>query len=233
MSGFDPAALARRVSTELRARADPDKAAPMAAYMKTDMPFYGVQRPGRRAVLASVADLRPTTPEEYEAGVLALWTLPHREEKYLAIDVARHWSEFIQPGALPLYERLIREGAWWDLVDGVAPYLVGRLLLEHREAMTPVLETWIDDPDLWIRRAAIIAQLKHRERTDADMLFRFCLARAHETGFFIRKAIGWALREHSKAAPEAVAAFLAENRNRLSTLSVREGSRVLDRRSSV
>ena len=232
MNGSDPVRLAELAARELRARANPDKAAPMAAYMKTEMPFYGVQKPGRREVLRALEQFRPQSLAEYRAGVLALWGRPHREEKYLAIAWARRWNDFIRLETLDLYERLIREGAWWDLVDGVAPYLVGQLLLEHRRDLTAVMKAWIHDDDLWIRRSALISQLRHKAQTDAGLLFEFCVDRASEREFFIRKAIGWALREYSKSAPERVADFLAEHREVLSPLSFREGNKVLARRAS-
>ena len=136
----------------------------------------------------------------------------------------------IKPSMLGLYGKLIREGAWWDLVDGVVSLCISPLLLKNRSVVAPSMEEWIDDPSLWIRRSAILCQLKHGRDTDVEMLFRFCLGSAGEKEFFIRKAIGWALREYSYTNPEAVAAFLSEHRDRLSGLSLREGSKELRRR---
>jgi 3-methyladenine DNA glycosylase AlkD len=208
--------------------ADPGKAGPMAAYLKTNMPFYGVQKPDRVPIYREMKKcFRPESQGDYKEAVLALWALPHREEKYAAITFALQNRPFITSKSLPLYERLIREGAWWDLVDGVAADLVGRVLLEHRRETRPVIERWVDDDDLWIRRTAIIVHLRHKEHTDADQLFDHCLRRAHEKEFFIRKAIGWALREYSITAPEIVRGFLLENRENLSGLSFREGAKRL------
>ena len=215
------------VQRSLARVADPVKAAAMAAYMKTDMPFYGVQKPERAPIARdAVRGYPPGDEGEYRERVLALWSLPHREEKYIALDYADQ-KRFVTPAALPLYERLIREGAWWDFVDFIASHLVGGALLRHRAAVQPVLDAWIEDRDLWIRRAAILAQLRHKGATDAERLFRYCRMQAHETEFFIRKAIGWALREYSKWNPEAVKAFLTEHRRELSGLSLREGAKHL------
>jgi len=200
----------------------------MAAYLKTDMPFYGVQKPDRVPIYKEMKKrFQPQSQQDYEGAVLALWSLPHREEKYAAITFSLQNETFITAKSLPLYERLIREGAWWDLVDGVASDLVGRVLLEQRSRTRPVIERWIDDDDFWIRRTAILAHLRHKEQTDANQLFDHCLRRAHEKEFFIRKAIGWALREYSKAAPEEVGEFLLKNREALSSLSFREGAKRL------
>ena len=225
MTSSSAAAAAREA---LSAAADPDKAPAMQAYMKTEMPFYGVQTPIRRGIARDLARrFPPADAPEYGALVLALWAGPSREEKYLALDLAQRFRTFIRPAQLGLYERLIREGAWWDLVDGVASRLVGGALAHEPEGVAPVLDRWIDDPNLWIRRAAIIAQLNRKGDTDAERLFRYCLARAHEAEFFIRKAIGWALRQYAKTDPDAVSHFLRAHREVLSNLSYREASKHL------
>jgi 3-methyladenine DNA glycosylase AlkD len=228
IAAFSPEQLARFVRDELRKRADPAKAVQMAAYMKTDMPFYGVQKPDREPVLRAMhVHFVPHSFAEYESGIAALWQLPHREEKYAAIEFAMRHRRHIIPEALPLYERLIREGAWWDLVDPVAASLAGCLLLQHRARVEAALDAWIEDDDMWVRRAALLAHLKHKGQTDERRLFAQCLSLAGEKEFFIRKAIGWALREYAKTAPEAVDAFLHAHRDTLSPLSLREASKHL------
>jgi len=225
--------LARYVTAELRALADPAKAPAMAAYMKTAQAFYGVQTPARANILRETRErFAPPDQKSYQRNVLALWKLPYREERYCAIAYARHHPGFITPSALPLYERMIREGAWWDFVDDIAVNLVGAVLGNFRAKTRPIIERWIDDPDMWIRRTALLAHLKHKDETDAAQLFDHCLRRSHESEFFIRKAIGWALREYSKTDPRAVRAFLKKNRQRLSKLSFAEGSKHLARAKS-
>ena len=218
------------IQDHLRRAADPDKAGPMQAYMKTDMPFHGVQKTERVAIRRAFKraftlrswedDLRPL--------IEALWALPHREEKYLALELAHaHTRIALTQAALPLWEWLVRDGAWWDLVDAIASPLVSPTYLKHREEVEPWTERWIEDESLWVRRLAILAHLKHKEQTDAERLFAHCLRCAHEKEFFIRKAIGWALREYSKHDPEAVAAFLLAHRGAWSGLTFREGSKHL------
>ena len=216
------------VQGELVASANPANAAAMAAYMKTSMPFYGVKRPGWRPIERGLKrDWAPGDRVQYEEAVLALWELPHREEKYLAIAYGQMFRAHIVAASMPLYERLVREGAWWDLVDGVAADLVGGAYGADRPAVRPILDAWIDGPDMWIRRAAILSQLRHKAGTDEGQLFDYCLRRAHDKGFFIRKAIGWALRQYARTAPEAVAGFLTRHRDALSGLSYREAARHL------
>ena len=213
-------------STALAAVANPEKAAGMQAYMKTDMPFYGVQKPARVPIARQlVREFPPTNHEEYVALVLGLWGLPHREEKYLALEVAEHFHSFVGIASLPLYRRLIVEGAWWDFVDEVATHLVGHLVVHYPAEAWPEVDTWIEDTDMWLRRSAIICQIGAKERTDAGRLFSFCQARIDEKEFFIRKAIGWSLREYAKTDPHAVAEFAMEHRDRLSGLSFREATK--------
>ena len=127
---MDSVSLVAEVRRGLSAAADPTAAGPMAAYMKTDMPFYGVKKAGRVRVLRQVARaFAPSNHVEYEQGVMALWGEPHREEKYLAIAYARRFESLIALESMPMYRRLIVEGAWWDLVDEIAAHLVGTVLL--------------------------------------------------------------------------------------------------------
>lgn len=217
--------------SRLQAHACPQKAVDMAAYMRTEQPFYGVLSPERARISKELHKaFVPKTKDDYEAGVRALWRGEYREEQYLALGFARKWKRFISSDSLELYEELIREGAWWDLVDETTSHLVSPVLLKERVLVGPLMACWIDDECMWIRRTAILSQLKHRSETDEEMLFDFCLKRSHEKEFFIRKAIGWALREYSYHAPYRVREFVDKNRESLSGLSYREAVKVLDKR---
>lgn len=221
-------ALKEYVASELSALADAEKAIEMAAYMKTDMPFYGVQKPSRLPIIKEFKkSFAPDSYAQYEANVLALWKGKYREEKYLAINYAESFKAYIVPQAIPLYERLVREGSWWDFVDPIASLLVGKVLLADEKRIRPVIETYLLDEDFWIRRTALLAHLGHKKSTNGACLLRYCLTLSNEKEFFIRKAIGWSLREYSKSEPEKVAKFLRSNRDRLSPLSYREGAKHL------
>lgn len=223
---LDIEAVVTSVQEALTAYANPDKAREMQAYMKTEMPFYGVQKAGRIPIMRRIGkEFRPHDRDEYEALVLALWHLPHREEKYLAQGVATSFREFIVPDSLPIYEEFIVDGAWWDFVDETATHMIRELVLDFPEDVWPAVDRWNEDDDMWLRRASIICQIGAKERTDRDRLFAFCAARMHEVEFFIRKAIGWALREYAKSDPDAVARFVVEHREMLSGLSFREATK--------
>ena len=211
------------IRRELAARADPSKAAGMRAYMKSSMPFRGVQKPGRTEIASAVFPASPLAGfEAWRDTVLELWReATYREERYLAIALARdsRYREHRTVAALPLYEELIVTGAWWDFVDEVATRLVGELDIPE------VLREWSTVDDVWKRRSAIIAQITHRDRTDAELLFDCIEPNRGDREFFIRKAIGWALREYAKVDPDAVERYCATHE--LSPLSRREALRNL------
>lgn len=213
------------IRRELAARADPAKAPDMRAYMKSEMPFLGVQKPGRREVARIVFPAYPLDGfEAWRDTVLRLWReATHREERYMAIALAREprYRSYRTMAALPMYEELIVTGAWWDLVDEVAIRLVGEL------DVAPVMREWASDPDMWKRRTAIIHQVARKERTDAQLLFDCIEPNRSDREFFIRKGIGWALREYSEVDPDGVERYCATHE--LSALSRREALRNLDR----
>ncbi len=226
---MDIDALVATTREALAARGDPERAREMAAYLKTDMPMFGVAAPERKGVYQELRAYAPADRQEWEAAIRALWALPEREGRYAAIAYARQHPAFHTPAALPLFEDLIREGGGWDLVDEIAVHLVGGAWRQDPPAVGAAMDRWIEGEDLWLRRSALLAQNTLGEDTDEERLFRYCAACAPDPAFFIRKAIGWALREYSKVHPVAVAAFLLEHREALSGLSFREGSKHLER----
>lgn len=212
----------------LAARADPARAAGTQAYLKTTMPMFGVPRPEQQQIFRRWKDRPPPDREAWERAVLAAWAGPERELKYAAVAIVRGWrGRFLDLDVVPLLVELVRDGAWWDLVDELAVHAVGTVVARHRAEMRPILERWIDDPDVWVRRTAILAQVAHGERTDAALLFAFCARQAPEKSFWVRKAIGWALRSYARVDPDAVRAFLAAEGTALSGLSRREASKHL------
>ena len=218
------------VQSEFRKMADPVKAPQMQAYMKNRSPFYGINKPERVAVTRQFKkEFRPANQSEWTEAILALWNLQYREEKYAALDYAVQFPQYFEPESLKLYGQLVREGAWWDLVDFVVSQLVSPTLLCHREKVRPTIEQWIDDKSLWIRRTALLSQLKHKDQLDESQLFGHVLMRCEEKEFFIRKAIGWALRDYSWTNPEAIHSFLRQHGSKLSGLSIREASKELIR----
>jgi 3-methyladenine DNA glycosylase AlkD len=219
-------ALVPAVRTALRTAADPERGRGMQAYLKTTEPCLGVRLPEVRRLTREAADADPPrTVADVQRAASTLWReAAYREERYAAITltglpVARAALEL-----LPLYEGMITGGAWWDLVDGVSGR-IRDLLLDHPVQLRPVLRGWARSDDRWLRRSAVIAQLGARERTDRALLTEVIEVNAADREFFIRKAIGWALRDLAKTDPAWVRGFLAEHE--LSPLSRREAAKHL------
>lgn len=229
------ATLVEQIRSSLAAAGDRERAAGQQAYMKSAMPFHGVTSPELKRIVNPL--LRAHAPADraiWEGTVRELWDgATHREERYAALALAQHRSArgWQDPDVLDLHRHLTVTGAWWDLVDETATRLVGAVLLAHREAVTPVMDAWAVSEDLWLRRVAILSQLKHKAQTDTGLLERCVVTNLEDSRFgqefFIRKAIGWALREHAKTDPEWVLALVWTHDAGLSNLSRREATKHL------
>lgn len=226
--------LVAQVRQGLVEAADPERAPAMQAYMKSAMPFHGVPAPVARKIFRTAIDAHPLPDRPtWLDTVAALWTeATHREERYGALALAGHRRYRTYQGAdlLPFYAHLVRTGAWWDLVDDVASHLVGPILLSHHAAAAPVIRSWAADQDLWLRRTAVICQLGAKDRTDVELLTAAIDANLDDRDFFLRKAIGWALRQYARTDPDWVRAFVAARADRLSDLSRREALKHLGAR---
>lgn len=205
--------------------------------MKSEMPFAGVATPALRKIARKAFSAYPQPSEErWQQAILALWrNAKYREERYAAIGLARAkpYQVFRTPAACPMFEEMIVSGAWWDYVDEIAINLIGELLRDHAGFMRGVLLDWTRDADLWRRRSAIIAQLKFKAGTDLELLLAAIEPAMESKEFFLRKAIGWALREHSKTNPAFVIDFVGRNAANLSGLSKREAFKVMLKRGQV
>jgi len=211
---------------------DPERAVAQRAYMKSPMPFRGLGKPELTVLLRPLLGDRalvPHTREEWSDAVRDLVDhATHREEWYAALAVAGHrvarpWQD---PDALALYRHVVTSTCWWDIVDPVAADFIGPILLSHRDVVTPLVRADAVDPHLWVRRTAILAQLKHRAATDvgllADVLDANLEGSLHGKDFFIRKAVGWALRQHARVDADWVREYVDSRASRLSGLSRRE-----------
>lgn len=227
----DTAPILDHVVDSFARLANAELAIGMAAYMKTDMRFYGIQKPDRIPIYRELKkSFAPKSQREYESNVRALWAHSHREVKYASIEYASAFPQYVNASSVPLYEQMVRSGAWWDFVDPLAINLIGHAFRAERPTIEKTILRYRDDDDMWIRRTSLICQNHHKEETDETLLFETCLHLAHEKEFFIRKAIGWALREYSYRAPNAVRKFLAKNKTKLSPLSYNEGAKALIRK---
>jgi len=222
----EAAALRRRLRRELRAVALPENAPAMQAYMKSAMPFLGVSAGGLRAACRRVfAGLELRDAAHWRGLVLGLWrSARYREERHGAIELTglRSARAFQDLDALPMYEELIVNGAWWDFVDVLAKHRLGPLLRTHPRAMRAAMLAWSRDANLWKRRSSILCQLGFKHQTDRGLLYACIEPSLDSREFFLRKAIGWALRQLAWTDPEEVRRYVRAQAGRLAPLSRRE-----------
>jgi 3-methyladenine DNA glycosylase AlkD len=227
-------AFVSQVRRELRAVAAPERAPAMQAYMKSKMPYLGVASGPLRAVCrATFADLELPDAVTWRGLVLGLWRdARYREERYAAIELAGHRRArpFQDLDALPMYEEMIVSGAWWDYVDALATHRLGDLLRSHPRPLKPEMRRWSKSEDMWKRRSAILCQIGFKKDTDLDLLYACIEPSLDSREFFLRKAIGWALRQYAWTDPQEVQRYVAVHESRLSPLSRREALKNAEKR---
>lgn len=225
-----PNTFAKEIKTALAPHSDPDRALAMRAYMRHQFDFIGVPTPLRRkAVLPVFKRLPVDSAAQLLAYADVLWAMPAREYQYVATDLlARKWKTLAIEDIAHLLT-MAQHASWWDSIDPLAG-VVGDVVKAAR-ADTPEAQATMDaalqHTSLWVRRIAMIHQLGWREHTDEDRLFGYARALAAESDFFIRKAIGWALRDYAWHVPDAVSRFLSASRDLMSPLTLREASKHL------
>lgn len=215
----------------LAAGGEVERAAGQQRYMKSAMPYRGVRAPEVARLCRAVygAHLLPDRAT-WERTARRLWDeAAYREERYAAIALTGHraYASYQDRDALPLYEHLIATGAWWDYVDEIAIRRVGPILRSDPSAVAPMLRDWSTDADIWRRRTSIIAQVGSKADTDLDLLTDVLAPNLDHREFFVRKAIGWALREYAKTDPDWVRRYLSDRGATMSGLSRREAAKHL------
>lgn len=209
----------------MAAAADPGRAPGMQAYMKSTMPYHGLKSARVDEICKRVfAEQRFASCREWSAAILDLWrTARFREERYAAIRLVwlKEHRDCWSPGLMPMLEEMIVTGAWWDYVDSLAQ-VVGELLRSHPKQIRPVMRAWSKDPNLWKRRVSIICQVSFKRDTDLRLLYANIQPNLADRDFFIRKAIGWALRAYAWTDPKEVARYVRARESELSGLSRRE-----------
>jgi len=194
--------------------------------MKSEMPYHGVPTPIADKVFKSVfASLDFADSESWRHAILDIWrNARFREERYGAIALSRQrrFAAYQTIEALPMYEEMIVTGAWWDFVDTIAAHGIGGLLRNHKLPVSRTMLRWSRSPDMWKRRASILCQLTFKKDTDLKLLYACIEPSMDSPEFFLRKAIGWSLRQYAWTDPGEVRRYVQRNIARLSPLSRRE-----------
>lgn len=211
---------------------DPGQAQAMRAYMKNRFEFLGIPAPERRkACVDIIRQLKTADADQLLAVATDLWACKEREYQYLAVDIlARHYRR-LRPEDVPALLALAQQKSWWDSVDGLAGVLgdLLRLHLTGDREIQKTMDAALLHEDFWVRRIALLHQLGWREKTDVDRLCRYALTLAGEDEFFIRKAIGWALRDYAWHDPAMIKTFLDQHKDQFSALTQREASKNLEK----
>lgn len=209
----------------LSAHADATRAAGQQAYMKRALPFLGVRVPVVRQLTHAACKQDPCTDQaQFLATVTQLFLHgTHQEHRYAGVAVCTFpgHRKFQTPAVFPTYRELIVTAAWWDITDELS-HQFGGMLASHPEETRRLLRAWSHDDDIWLRRTSIIAQLGVKDRVDQALLFECIEPSIASSEFFLRKAIGWALRDLGKTDPDVTRRYVAKNAARLSPLSKRE-----------
>ena len=218
--------LLLRIRKELKQLAHPERAKGMQAYMKSEMPYHGVQTPILRKTLRSIfKEIELPTTSHWQREILALWrNARFREERYAALNLAadKRATEFHTPETMKMFEEMIVTGAWWDYVDDIASHRVGAILARHPAPMKKLMRRWSRSDNLWKRRTSIICQLGFKKNTDLELLYDCIEPSLDSKEFFLQKGIGWALRQYAWTNPGEIKRYVRKNGARLSPLSKRE-----------
>ena len=225
----DVEALANDIDAALAAAGTPERAEQERAYLKSSLTHYGTTVPGiRKVVKAVVAQHRDLTHDELVALVAALWEVPVYERRAGAVELLEQLGDRLGSADAPMLERLLRESRTWALVDNLSASVVGPLV-ERSPEWGAVLDRWAVDDDFWIRRSALLALLLALRAGggDFDRFGRYADAMLDEREFFIRKAIGWVLRDTGRRRPDLVYAWLLPRAARASGVTIREAVKPL------
>ena len=200
----------------------------MKAYMKNRFEFLGLKRPERDLIQKVIfKDLKINNAQELEQIVRALWKLPFREYHYVACDLLAINKNIYKDLNIEFLDFLITTNSWWDTVDFISANVIGGYYLHHKKLYEKDLAPWTKSTDFWKRRACIIFQLKYKNEIDTVWLSKRILENSDSKEFFLQKAIGWALRQHSQVDARWVIDFT--DNHPLKPLSKREALRLLNK----
>jgi len=204
---------------------DEEVARAQSKYMRDRFPFIGLKQNLRKKYWKEFQDKNGSPKgDELIPFMYACINYPERELWYITLDHLIKHKDKLSPSSLGDLKNIIVASDWWDVVDLVASNLAGILAQKYSETQAE-MNSWIDDENYWLRRTAIIYQLKFGAQTNEEILYDHIRKTSHEKEFFIRKAIGWSLRQYAKFNPNSVRNFIATTE--LSALSKKEASRYL------
>ena len=205
--------------------ADPEKAAPMSAYMRNRFPFLGIPTPERKKLSREYFKTINKIFSIDWAFIFKCWEQPEREYQYLAVDYLEKFKGLLTPSDIANLHEIAVTKSWWDTIDGLDA-IVGDIALRY-PVVNDILLEWSVDANLWLRRITIDHQLMRKDRTDVVLLEQILVNNLGQNEFFINKAIGWILRDYSKTDPDWVRNFIDKYKDKMAPLSIREASKYI------
>lgn len=205
-----------------------DNAFAMAKYMRNHFSFFGIKTDDRRRIFKEVWKENKQEIDQNPRGIaLELYSKPQRELQYCGIEILiKELKGHYHKKDIELIEKLISTNSWWDSVDTIAKYILGEYLLEYPLEIENVITRFSNSENIWLNRSAILFQLGYKQKTNFELLKSECEKHKNKNDFFIRKAIGWALREYAKTNSEAVKNYV--DSSDLKPLSKKEALKNID-----
>ncbi len=209
---------------------NPNFAENMSRYMKDQFEFYGLkQGPRRQLVKESFRELELPAVEHLSTLVHEMYARPQREWHYSAIDLLRHYKKHWRKEELDLIEWMCVNNSWWDTVDGLSVWVAGQFLQKYPEFVPERTDKWIASDNFWLQRMAILFQLGYKEELDFHLMCKYILRRSDSKEFFVQKAAGWILRQHSRRIPKQIEQFVNDHPE-LAALTKREALRLIKKK---
>jgi 3-methyladenine DNA glycosylase AlkD len=227
---FDPQAAALAVTDQLRPLGTPERAAQEKRYLKSDLEFFGVVVPDLRRVVEAAVRAHPgLDAQAMVAWAVALWREPVHERRAAAVEILMLAAPRLAASDLATLEGLLRESLTWAYVDALAGNVAGEIALRDPVGAWPRIDAWATDEDFWVRRSALLALLRGIRAGTPDLarFTRYAEPMLAEKEFFIRKAIGWVLRETARRDPAWVAKWTEAHLAEMSGVTFREAVRRL------
>jgi 3-methyladenine DNA glycosylase AlkD len=206
---ISPKKYVSRLTGIMATRRNEENAVPMAKYMKDRYPYYGIKSPERNGILKNYID-ENKIPLNWEKTVKLCWKEEEREMQYIGMELAFRSKKTYLIEDIDFFEYIIVTKSWWDTVDFIASNIIGQYFLAFPTQIKPVTTKWNNSSNMWLNRTCLLFQLKYRDNTDYKLLQTFIHRHKNSDEFFIKKAIGWALRQYAKTSPNQVQTFVAE-----------------------
>jgi 3-methyladenine DNA glycosylase AlkD len=208
------------VAALLEEYADKENAIGAKAYMRNQFEFFGLKAALRRSIIKEYLKEGLPPRDQLQKIITELWQLPQREFQYFGIALIAAYKKQWDADFIPLIEFMITHKSWWDSVDGIASEITGPLFTKHPALIKKTTGKWNTSENFWMQRSSLLFQLKYKKKTDLQLLSKYIVRHSSSKEFFIQKAIGWVLREHSKTNPDWVIDFVSQHS--LAALSKRE-----------